>query len=144
MNNSPQQPSAWQRFIQFPVTRIVVGIFMILVSVLITQLLVTAPPFSPLAKNILLGIFTIPVAYWTYYAYIHYIERRSVSELSFTGSFKELGQGILIGFLLFTGTIAILALLGVYKIVGTNSLDVILIPLIGAVISGFFEEILFR
>jgi uncharacterized protein len=136
--------NAWQKFVNFPITRIILALFIVIVPVLIEQLIVTSLPIDRLWKNVLLGILTLPVVYWTYYAYVRSFEKRTLIELASAGALKEVAQGVVVGALLFSGTIGILALLGVYNVTGTNNLDVIIIPLIGSVISGFFEEVLFR
>src|SRR5436189_3717292 len=57
---------------------------------------------------------------------------------------RELGAGILFGAVLFTIVIAVLWLTGSYHITGTNALIEIL-PILGlSMVSGLFEEILFR
>jgi len=144
VNTNTQSMSASQKMLRNPFIRIVLASFVVLIPIIVEQFLVTSLPISKLWKNILLGIFTLPIAYWTYYAYVHFIERRDLTELASTGALKETSQGVLAGFLLFSGTIAILTLLGAYKMTGVNGWEVLLIPFIGSAISGLFEEILFR
>ena len=144
MNTPAQRPSAWQRFLRFPSTQILLALLMVILPVVVEQLIVTSLPLSRLWKNILLCLLTLPVVYWTYYAYVRYFEKRTLTELSSAGALRELAQGTLVGALLFGGTVGILALLGLFRITGTGSAAVVIIPLAGSMISGFFEEVLFR
>lgn len=133
-----------QRFLRFPVTRILLALAMVLAVVSIEQGLVVASPVSRLLKNILLGLFTIPLVYWTYHAYVRYVEKRGMTELASTGAVRETVLGAFVGFLLFTSTVVVLALVGVYHMTGLNSLSVLAIPFINSAVGGLFEEILFR
>ena len=67
-----------------------------------------------------------------------------MTELSPSGAAWELAQGIVSGGLFFSSIIAILALAGAYKVIGTNHWSVLLPPLFFAISASVFEEILFR
>lgn len=117
---------------------------MVFLPVAIWQTISTSLPITPLLRSILVAAFTVPVAFGAYYVLVHFIERRELTELNLSGAARETAQGIAIG-ALFSGVImAILALAGVYKVFGTNSLSVLLPPLFFAVSSAVFEEILLR
>jgi membrane protease YdiL (CAAX protease family) len=88
--------------------------------------------------------FTLPIACGAYYIFVHFIERRKMTELSLSGAARETVQGIVIGGLFFGGIIAILALAGAYQVVGTNHWSVLLPPLFFGISAAVFEEILFR
>lgn len=127
-----------------PWVRLIVGIISVMVPVVIVQLLVVSLPVSKIWQNILLGLLTPPTAVGAYYAFVHYVERRSPTELEPAKAPGELLIGALMGALLFGAVMAGLALFGGLTISGTNSWSVMLIPFTGAVTSGVFEEILFR
>ncbi|HET6845481.1 MAG TPA: CPBP family intramembrane glutamic endopeptidase [Anaerolineales bacterium] len=124
--------------------RLVVGIIFVMVPVVIIQLLITSLPASKLWQNVLLALFTPPTAIGAYFAFVHFIERRRPTELATQNAPRELLLGALIGALLFGAVMAGLTLFGSLTIGGTNPWSVLLIPFIGAVTSGVFEEILFR
>jgi membrane protease YdiL (CAAX protease family) len=79
-----------------------------------------------------------------YSAYVRFIEKREVTEFALTGALRELAAGTMVGGLLFSGVVAVLAALGMYRVDGINSLQVLLIPFLLSMFSGVFEEILLR
>ena len=79
-----------------------------------------------------------------YLGYAHFIERRSVSELSLQGMGRELGIGLLIGAGLYTACELVLMALGIYRITGFNPLSYLVPAIAMAVSSSVFEELLFR
>jgi membrane protease YdiL (CAAX protease family) len=133
-----------EKFMQLPLTRLIAGFLLVFIPVAVGQTFIMSLPISKAWRSILVVSFTLPVAYVAYYVLVHFIERREMTELSLSGAVGELAQGIGIGFLLFCTIMVILALVGSYKVLGTNSLSVLLLPLIFAVSSAVFEEILFR
>ncbi len=64
-----------------PLIRLAVGFISVLGAVVVAQLLITALPVSRLLQNILLGLFTPPVAIGTYRAFGRYFEQRRLIEL---------------------------------------------------------------
>ena len=79
-----------------------------------------------------------------YYAYVRLIERRPVRELSQAGATRELGTGLLLGAGLLTLTVAVLALLEVYRVTGVGTWVGVLTVLVASINAGVVEEILFR
>ena len=142
--SSPNPPSTFQRILRHPVSRVIIGMFMLVTPIAVGQGLIVSLPLSRLWLNVLLGAFTVPVAYWAYRLFVRRVERREMSELGTAGAGRELLWGAAIGALLFGGTALTLALAGSLSISGTNEIGVMIIPFIGAVTSGWFEELLFR
>jgi membrane protease YdiL (CAAX protease family) len=84
------------------------------------------------------------VAAFAYIGFIRIVERRPAAELSLPGAAAEVRKGTLLGALLFTATIGLIALFGFYRVTGVNEWTVIL-PLLGmSIISGVVEELLVR
>lgn len=80
-------------------------------------------------------------------AYRHYVkrvEKRAVTELAQAGMLPELGLGVLIGALLFTIVIAVLAAAGAYRVVGQGTVAGALVALGAAAGAAVVEEIVFR
>ncbi len=121
MNENNQLVGKFVKFIQFPLTRIVLG-FVILIAVpsLIQigmgALIIKDTMFTELITVLL----TVAGALFSYYGFVRLIEKRSVSELSLPHATKELGSGLLLGAALFSATIAILWVLGYYQVSGIN------------------------
>jgi membrane protease YdiL (CAAX protease family) len=80
----------------------------------------------------------------SYWGYVRLVERRTVSELSFNGGLKEIGQGALLGAGLFSTTIGVLCMTGCYAVAGWNDGSILLASLSLSLFSGFFEELLMR
>ena len=84
------------------------------------------------------------VAYLSYRAYVHMVERRPVTELSGPGAPKELGIGMLVGAALVAATVASLWLPGYYRVAGTNGWNLVLPLLANDGAGAFVEEIILR
>jgi membrane protease YdiL (CAAX protease family) len=140
-NNAP----SWQRrIVMFPLTRIVLAFLNVTLAVLAVQLIAGAFSFGDTWWEVLSASLTALASCGAYSAYVRLVERRDPTELALTGALKELGGGVLVGALLFTATISVLALLGSYRASGTNPWSVLIPPLTTALTAGFLEEILFR
>jgi membrane protease YdiL (CAAX protease family) len=83
---------------------------------------------------------------WAAYAlYTHWVEKRPADELRGPGALKELGAGLAFGAVLFSSVVAVLAVLGIYRITGLRSdPSVMLIPLCVSLAAAAIEEILMR
>jgi membrane protease YdiL (CAAX protease family) len=79
-----------------------------------------------------------------YRTYVRVVERRAANELSRTHAVGELGAGLLLGALLLSSTIGVLAILGVYQITGTNGWMVMLATLPGFILAAVLEEVVMR
>jgi membrane protease YdiL (CAAX protease family) len=138
-------PISWQRrVVMFPLTRIALAFLFVTLAVLVVQLIAVVLPFGPTWREVLSASLTVLASCGAYSAYVRFVERRDPTELALAGALKELGGGVLVGGLLFTATISVLALLGSYRASGVNHWSVLIVPLTTAIVSGFLEEILFR
>ena len=142
----PSRPklSRFRTFIRFPLVRLVIASVVVILAFAAAQQVSSILPLERLSKAVvgmLIGVAVVCTAYW---AYVRLVETRPVMELSGRSALQELGLGVLIGALLFTSTIGVLTLLGVYQITGAGSAANLVVPLTSAVLAGVFEEILFR
>lgn len=131
------------RILRFPLTRLV-----LLGSALFVMLVVS--------NNIMLRFAATPllsaaaVAAWAamgfavYAGFVRFIEGRRVTELALPGMGRELGIGLAVGAGLYTASVLVLILSGVYRIEGLNPVAFMLPALAMAASSGIFEELLFR
>ncbi len=133
-----------QKVLRFPLIQLVAGFLLILIPWVIGESFILSLSLTGLWRSILAAAFTVPVAFGAYYVLVHFIERRDMTELGRSGAAREAAQGIAIGALLLSSILVILALAGAYRVMGMNSLIVLLAPLIFAVKSAVLEEILFR
>lgn len=133
-----------QKVTGLPLVRLILGFLIVFLPVAAGQIFIMSLPLSRLWRSIAAVGFTLPVACGAYYVLVHFIERRKMTEMSPSGAVREIIQGIVIGGLFFGSIIAILALTGAYKVLGTNHWSVLLPPFFFAISAAVFEEILFR
>ncbi len=145
MTRSSATPSLWLRIIQFPLVRLSLGLIWVLLVVIVVQVpwQLLTPPTVPLL-NVAGGLVVAVAALLAYFAFARAVERRRVVELAPRAALAELALGTLFGALLFSATIGFISLLGYYRIVGFNNWLVAAPVLANSVVSGVFEEILFR
>ncbi len=138
------------KILQFPPVRIIIAVVLVGIGITVGQtlldLLRTAFSITNLGlANVLAFVLITPATYFAYWIYVRSIERRDLTELSSSNAFQEIGLGALIGFGLFSFIIAILWLLGFYRV---NGIDFVLLSLVGALadafVSAFAQELIFR
>jgi hypothetical protein len=137
-------------FLKFPPVRILVAVLIIGICLIVGQTVLNLlrSAFSTTntsLANLLAFVLVTPATYFAYRIYIRAIEKRDMTELGFLGVFRELGLGSLIGFGLFGFVMAILWLLGFYRVTGFDLVWLTLIgALAGAFVSVFAQELIFR
>lgn len=134
---------AWLRIVQHPLSRLLLlGGPLFFIMGFGSQLLevLNEQPVARLAAVI--GMVALAVGF--YAAFVRFVERRPIGELSLAGMPGELGLGLLIGSGLFAGCVGILMLLGIYRIEGFNPVSFMVPAIAMALSSGFLEELLFR
>ncbi len=145
MSESIQPSNKFMKFLQFPVTRIFLGFFgLLLVYSLFSFGINQIVGHDAIWINLLSVFITAAAILLAYYGFVRLLEKRTVSELSLSNAGSEVAGGVLIGALLFSATIGILWLLGYYHVTGTNMWTEIFPWLILAIISGVSEELIFR
>lgn len=145
MNEHGRPVGKFMKFVQFPVTRILIGFVIVTALPILFQLTTQAI----LGRDGLLAetatvLFATAAALLAYYGFVRLIERRSVSELSRPYAFKELALGALLGTVLFSTTIGILWLFGYYQVSAVNGWQLMITWLLTGIFSGVFEELLVR
>ena len=76
-----------------------------------------------------------------YSEYVRLVEKRSVSELSAPHALRELGAGVLLGALLLSLTIGVLAALGLYHVTGNNGWLALFATVPGFILAAVLEEV---
>jgi membrane protease YdiL (CAAX protease family) len=139
------------RILRFPLTRIFVAAFSVgLALVLATKWIgaVAEPPLSvggPLDLYPLFqAVMTVLAADLAYRGYVRIVEWRPVQELSRRGAAREFGLGAILGSMLFTATIGVIAAAGSYRISGINGWAVLIPPLGMSLAAAYVEEIFTR
>ncbi|HLO13570.1 MAG TPA: hypothetical protein VK206_01985, partial [Anaerolineales bacterium] len=127
------------RVLQFPLLRMIVAILLVGVGIALGQMILglLRSAFSITnagLANLLAFLLVTPLTYFAYWIYVHYVEKRELTELGRTNAAREFGLGSLTGFGLFSVVITILWLLGVYRVSGASF---VLPALIGALLGAF-------
>jgi membrane protease YdiL (CAAX protease family) len=145
--NTPPGSTVW-KIVQFPLVLLVIGFAFMAVAGFLSSFAsgllqgLGADRNGPMA--VVFGAIVAALFTGAYLAFVRLIERRTPTAFGLSGWAKELGAGLLIGFLIFSAIVGVIALFGGYRVVGTHGPEV-LWPVIGiALISGFSEEILMR
>ena len=141
----------WQ-VIHFPLVRIILASLVLLIGVGAVQSLVIQPirAAASLSSPAALGWLafylasSVLVAFGCYGAYVRFVERRRVDELSSARATRELGWGGLIGGALFAATLLLLWLLGYAHTTATPGWTVVIVALAINVAGAVVEELLFR
>jgi len=136
-------PSRAARFMAFPLIRIVLGIVAVATPVILTLWLARALPDKSMRvmwPQFLAAVLCVA----SYCYYVRWVEKRSVSELSRAGAWREVANGVLGIAALLAATMGILFASGTYQITGSNSWTVMIVPIAELVLVACVEELAFR
>jgi len=137
-----------QKIFNFPLIKIVLALLTFLAVVIIgQQIAVKLLGLTSLDKeyrNLLKGLFVSVSCIFSYILFFKKYDKRTVTEFSSNGIFKNLSIGVLIGFVLQSLTILVMYLNGSYSIVAVNPVSFILLPLTVMFTVAIIEEILVR
>lgn len=131
------------RVLQFPLVRLIVlGPILFLMMGVSNGFMArfAATPLTSIA--IVLGMSALGLL--VYATFVRMIERRPAQELSLPGFGREILLGALLGATLYTATVLVLMLAGVYRISGLNPAVTMLPALAMSISAGVFEELFYR
>jgi membrane protease YdiL (CAAX protease family) len=137
------KPALWLRILQFPPVRLVLLGLPLLCMLALSNGFMEKFAATPL-KAIAVTIAMTALGFALYAGFVRFVERRPVSELALPQVPRELGIGLLVGAGLYTGSVLVLMVLGVYRIEGLNPVSFMIPAIALALSSGVFEELLFR
>jgi len=143
LSPTPPRPVWFWRIVQFPLTRLIVmgAVFVLLIGLSNGfREALSSHPWLALAAAA--GMASLGLA--IYVAFVRFVERRRATELSLAGAGREWGIGVLIGAVLYTLSVLILMIPGIYRIEGLNPWSYLLPAAAMAVSSSVLEEILYR
>ncbi|WP_075341074.1 CPBP family intramembrane glutamic endopeptidase [Tenacibaculum agarivorans] len=138
-----------KKIVNYPITRIVLGIGICLLVLIGFQNFISKPIFQSLIvskeiSDLIINYVSVAVLLTTYYYLFQFYEKRKITELSRKYLFSELGGGFLLGFFILSIVILILHLLGYYKILSFSGFTYFLGSFSFLVIAALIEEIFFR
>lgn len=135
--------SGLAKFIRFPLARIAIALALVMLPTTGASYVLQQLAISKTVRNFLI-LLVVAIVIGSYFAYVKWLEKRAVIELSGKGAISETLLGVLIGALLFTTTIGILTLAGAYQMTGFNSWQAMWATLPLFIFAGVMEEILIR
>ena len=137
-----------QKFINFPLTRITLGLIVCFISFIIAQQLagkmLDLTSLNKNYRNLIKGIIASSAVISAYIYFFRKYEKREIKEFSSKGIAKYLLSGTMIGLVLQSLTMLVIALNGGFEIVSVNPISNVIIPFTIAFTVAVFEEILIR
>ncbi|MES2780791.1 MAG: CPBP family glutamic-type intramembrane protease [Bacteroidota bacterium] len=137
-----------QKVFYFPLTKIVIGLIVLLGVVSLgqwlTRTLLDNLTLEKESRNLIVGIVTAVLSILSYTTLYRFYEKRTISELATKDIGSNLFKGIFLGALLQSLTIFVIYLYGGFSIVSINPVSFLVPPLTMAFTSAIFEEILVR
>jgi len=137
------------KILRYPLTRLILGValliaFQIGADVANEFLKTTFTIENEIAARALKSGLIIIAACLAYWVLVRLIEWRAITELSVGLAIPEMFIGILIGAGFISAVMAVLYWQGYFEINGVRSPVLLLVPFIGAIATGFIEEIALR
>lgn len=132
------------RFLQWPLIRILIAIFFVMVPFVLLQVILQKLPIDKSSKQIWPALLSVACCYVMYRVYVRVIEQRTASEFAGNFAARESGLGFIAGALLFSATLGALYVAGAYRVTAIAAWTVMVAPFFTMIVVGFLEEILFR
>ena len=137
-----------QNILNSPLTRIIVGLLVCFIAFIISQQIVgktlDLTTLNKNVRNLIKGIIAASTVISTYIYFFRKYEKRKIKEFSSKGIAKYFLSGTLIGVVLQSLTMLVIALNGGFEIVSVNPISNVIIPFTIAFTVAVFEEILIR
>ena len=142
------QSTAKQRILNFPLTRIIVGLLLCFTAFIIAQQLsgkiLDLTAIEKDSRNLIKGIIASSSVILTYVYFYSKYEKREIREFSIKGLPKNAVLGVLIGATLQVLTILVIYFWGDFRIISVNPFSSIITPFAIAFSVAIFEETLLR
>lgn len=142
-----QKPSLWQRISGHFLIRILFALAFVFTGFVlfsIIQLKTGINLESPVYARVFLFVLFVCLSLLPYFAYLRLIEKRGLSEYSLKHAVREILLGLGLGFLFISLIVALLAVAGIYRVIGVGFSTGIISILLLSLTAGFIEELLFR
>jgi putative cofactor-binding repeat protein len=133
-----------RKILYFPLTKIVIGLLVVMLCMIGTRLACTAVFGHTPAAEVWTGIGVAAVTLLSYILLFRYYEQRAIRELSLQSFGRNFLLGVLTGFILQSLVIATMCLYGSYRILHVNPLISVIPALVMSLAAAVTEEILIR
>jgi uncharacterized protein len=131
------------RLLGYPIIRIVLALLSIAIPVAAVVIPTNRHVSDENLKNVIALVLTA-IILLAYRTYVKVIEKRVATELSSARAAQELGLGLLLGALLLSCTIGVLAALGVYRVTGFHGWAPMLATVPAFIMAAVLEEVVMR
>lgn len=143
-----QKNSKFSRLLHFPLTKIIIGLLSVALVTSVVQLgaqaIMKTTGLHEDFQGLIGAVFTAAAALASYIYIFKFYEKRKIEELSLKYFWRNSIAGSLTGFLILTFVILVMYLGKGYTILAINPVLFLLPALALGIVSGIFEEILFR
>ena len=136
----------WRRIIDFPLVALVVACALFILAyaagIMVARVL---PPMDSTTRLATTSAIDIALVLAVYKLLIVHLGERPRDDLPLDRAPRQLGIGLLIGFVLFCAVVGVAAIADVYNVVGPGGTQQLLVNLLAAaIVPAFMEELLFR
>ena len=142
------QTTTKQRFLNFPLTKIILGLLICFAVFIIAQQLtgkiLDLTTIDKNYRNLIKGIIASSFVIFTYIYFYRKYEKREIGEFSGKGLLKNTILGVLIGTTLQGLTILVIYFFGDFQLISVNPFSSIITPFAVAFSVAIFEETLLR
>jgi membrane protease YdiL (CAAX protease family) len=136
----------WEKIADFPLIALILAIGLLFASTAVARILGDQLALDKgIVRTAIRAALTLTLVFATYKLAIRRLGERPHDDLAMAGAPRQLGLGLLLGFVLFSAIVGVAALADVYNIVGqggTGQLAMMLVTT--AIMPAFMEELLFR
>jgi len=137
----------WRKIVDFPLVAMLIALAAVIACIALATFLMRSvvPAVPGLTRSLEFDLVTIPLLIIAYELLIRRLGEHPRDDYRDPKALRNLGLGLVAGFLIFSVAVAIAALMGVYRITGEGDSSGLLPALIGpAIFAAVSEELIFR
>lgn len=137
----------WRKIFEFPLVAMLIAVIIVIVCLSVALLVgkFVLPPIPGLSLEMKMDLVAIPLLIAAYELVIRHLGDVRRDDYRDPAWLRRLGLGLGLGFLVFSVSVGIAALLGVYRITGEGDASALLAALLtSAIFPAISEELLFR
>ena len=137
----------WRKIVDFPLVAMLIALAAVIACIALATFLMRSvvPAVPGLTRSLEFDLVTIPLLIIAYELLIRRLGEHPRDDYRDPKALRNLGLGLVAGFLIFSVAVAIAAVMGVYRVTGEGDSSGLLPALIGpAIFAAVSEELIFR